>query len=170
MAAPRVDGVVPPNVAPSVQPVGVPNPTVNPQSLPRTDSTAESTETVETTGWEAADETYDQHEVGLKRRQKWSGFSGSNRFGLGTSDGSEPTAPYLAEHRAPQSGPGTFQAPPRQLGEPPLNYYMRFSAALNEYFRAYGEKVGVATYGFSPGNEPSVLLRRGNLRRKFELE
>ncbi len=116
------------------------------------------TETLETP-WHAAEEAYDQSDAGRARKQRWSGFKGS---------ADEETLPFrFGPGFAPPKG---FKAPTRFFGEPAINYFMRFSALLHEFYRKHGEEVGVSMYGLSPGDEPSSLLRRTRFRRRFNLE
>ncbi len=170
MAASRLDGAAPPNPA-AVVPQRVTAPReIQRNGVPssrgtRADSVSESTETVETDGWSASDEAYDHHEVAVRRRERWAGFEGRNR---GWTPANDETAPLLA--RARDHGPPPFQAPEQQLGEPALNYFMRFSAALNEFYRAHGERVGVSPYGDSPDAIRGALARRARFRRGFALE
>ena len=165
MVAPRVDGALPGAAQPNrVEFRGeIPKNGVSPVRRDKADRSGEATETVETTGWSATEEAYDRHEAGIRRKNRWGGFQGRQK---GWAFTNADTAPFMAHAR----GPAPFQAPPKQLGEPALNYFMRFSAQLNEFYRAHGERVGVSQYGSSPADTPSALARRGRFRRRFALE
>ena len=130
----------------------------------RDQNAGETADTGETNGWATSDAVYDRHEQGLQRRDRWAGFL-QHRGWSGTMAETMPSA------RAMAFGPAPFQAPPKQLGEPPLNYFMRFSAALNEYYRSHGERVGVGPYGSYTEASPMPRSRRGrHFRRTFSLE
>ena len=157
MAAPRVDGamIVPQRVN---QPKATP-----PAKRSRDDSSVEVTSTVETTGWSSTEQAYKKHEIGLRRKNRWSAFQGRQQP---PGWANAPTQPGAWQPH----GPLPFRSPDRMLGEPPVNYFMRFSAALNEYYRAHGDKVGVATYGFTPDTQKmSPLFRRRPFRREFKV-
>lgn len=164
MGAPRVDGagLLPPRVNPRnhLAPAEAAPNAQRPRGR-QVDRGGEGTATVETHGWQAADEAYAHHEIGLRRKNRWSGFQG-RRQGWANA----PTSPGML---GPHGGAAPFRAPDKMLGEPALNYFMRFSAALNEYYRAHGERVGVSMYGFTAGNEPGSILRRARFRRRFAL-
>ena len=137
------------------QPVEVPKQAILPLRKARPDSQlGEVTET----GWEVADAAYDQHEVGLRRKDRWNGFQGQR-------------AAHAALLAALRGGPAPFQSPESHLGEPALNYFMRFSAALGEYYRAHGERVGITRYAYNPGEDsPRARGGAGGFRRTFALE
>lgn len=146
----------------------IPQNGVTPVRNPRSATSPEDTQTAETLdeGWAAADELYGEHERGLSRKGRWSSFQGRSGRNWAQAD-TAPFAPVLRD----DSGPGRFKAPDKQLGEPALNYFMRFSASLNEYYRQHGARVGVSRYGQSPDvganvpPKPSLLMRR-----EFDLE
>lgn len=140
-------------------PLSLPKPVHTPAQRKGADrSKGEKTETVEAKGFEKAEEAYRHNDV-LRRKNGWQGFQGRK--------GREA---YAALLEALNPGPKTFVAPENRLGEPTLNYFMRFSAALSEYYRKNGSKVGVSMYAFNPGDDPKSALRRSSFRRRFMLE